>query len=89
MIPIDYLIPGPMTKIGSGERGFMTLKEKVAEVEPEEINKKAVGGVNGCPSCYEYLDIPRIGCSAWMEEETMYKCEDCWNREYKEPTNEH
>lgn len=53
----------------------MTLREKVAEVEPEKISNGEAGGVCGCPSSYDYLnaeDYP--DCSS---------CEKCWNREYK------
>ena len=53
----------------------MTLREKVAEVEPEKISNGEAGGVYGCPSFYDYLnaeDYP--DCSS---------CEECWNQEYK------
>lgn len=53
----------------------MTLREKVAEVEPEKISNGEAGGVFGCPSYYDYLnaeDYP--DCSS---------CEECWNQEYK------
>lgn len=53
----------------------MTLREKVAEVEPGKISNKSAGGVCGCPSFYDYLnaeDYP--DCSS---------CEECWNQEWK------
>ena len=53
----------------------MTLREKVAEVEPEKISNGEAGGVCGCPSFYDYLnaeDYP--GCIS---------CEECWNQEWK------
>ena len=53
----------------------MTLREKVAEVEPEKISNGEAGGVCGCPSYYDYLnaeDYP--DCSS---------CEECWNQEWK------
>ena len=56
----------------------MTLKEKVAEVDPGKISNKATGGVYGCPSYYDYLnaeDYPN--CNEYGG------CEKCWNQEYK------
>ena len=53
----------------------MTLREKVAEVEPENIYYGAAGGVIGCPHNYKYLnaeDYPNCG-----------SCEECWNQEWK------
>lgn len=53
----------------------MTLREKVAEVEPEMISNEEAGEVYLCPSYYDYLnaeDYP--DCSS---------CEECWNQEYK------
>ena len=53
----------------------MTLREKVAEVEPEKISNEEAGGVYVCPSYYDYLnaeDYPNCD-----------DCEKCWNQEYK------
>lgn len=55
----------------------MTLREKVAEVEPEKISNEEAGEVYGCPSYYDYLnaeDYPN--CSS---------CEECWNQEWTKP----
>ena len=56
----------------------MTLREKVAEVEPEMISNRTEGGVRGCPSYHSYLnaeDYPN--CHEYGS------CEKCWNQEYK------
>ena len=58
----------------------MTLREKVAEVEPKLVDDNFYyGGVSGCPYKYNYLhaSIPKY-CGGANEE----KCSMCWNREY-------
>lgn len=60
----------------------MTLKEKVAEIQPDCINDNLHGGVCGCPGYYSYLNVPLlrfgVGCDAFNH------CEDCWNQPFKE-----
>lgn len=60
----------------------MTFKEKVAEVEPENIDDDVLGGVIGCPEHYEYLNTndPKFVCPIDIKSD----CTACWNREYKE-----
>ncbi len=59
----------------------MTLREKVAEVEPEKINNRAAGGVRGCPSYYDYLNaVDHPDCHFCSD--TIF-CDECWNQEYK------
>lgn len=57
----------------------MTLKEKVAEVQPKRISVDNLGGVFGCPDTYSYLhaDEPEY-CGGANKE----RCSMCWNREY-------
>ena len=58
----------------------MTLREKVAEVEPKLVDDNFYyGGVSGCPDKYNYLhaSVPKY-CGGANEE----KCSMCWNREY-------
>ena len=58
----------------------MTLREKVAEVEPKLVDDNFYyGGVSGCPDKYNYLhaSIPKY-CGGANEE----RCSMCWNREY-------
>ena len=56
----------------------MTLKEKVAEVQPECIDQNSYGGVRTCPDCYDYLNVEECELCDGTEE----TCEKCWNREY-------
>lgn len=58
----------------------MTLREKVAEVEPAMIDDKAVGGVSGCPSYYDYLNAVDHPYCYFCSDTT---CNECWNQEYK------
>lgn len=58
----------------------MTLREKVAEVEPEKISNGEAGGVLGCPSHYDYLNVAdHLNC--YFCSDTT--CDECWNQEYK------
>ena len=58
----------------------MTLREKVAEVEPGKINHRAAGGVRGCPSYYDYLNaVDHPDC--YLHSDAT--CEKCWNQEWK------
>lgn len=57
----------------------MTLKEKVAEANPECVYEHYAGGVDGCPADYEYLNsnLKLFNCI------TLYNCcEDCWNQKF-------
>lgn len=54
----------------------MTLKEKVAEIMPESIDDKNEGGVLGCPTAYDFLNVTEIFCCD--------DCEKCWNAEFVE-----
>lgn len=76
----------------------MTLKEKVAEVQPSGINSLAVGGVIGCPRDYAYLhgsimeleilgEVCGVDCCLSKTSRDL-KCRTCWNREYIEPEEE-
>ena len=64
----------------------MTLKEKVAELQPLEINSLVTGGVIGCPRDYPYLldslyEPEILGDICGVE----FNCESCWNRPYIDP----
>lgn len=64
----------------------MTLKEKVAEVDPDEINEEIYSGVEGCPIYYEFLNT-KDGTECPRDESGyIMTCIECWNREYKEAT---
>lgn len=58
----------------------MTLREKVAEVEPEKISNLAGGGVIGCPPYYDYLNAANH--PDWTDCGDI-TCNECWNQEYK------
>lgn len=64
----------------------MTLKEKVAEIQPDKVSDS--GKIKGCPWCYPYLhpslnadEIEHQMCSMAIG---LGECEICWGREYKE-----
>lgn len=58
----------------------MTLREKVAEVEPGNINNRSAGGVRWCPSYYDYLNaVDHPDCHLCSDP----VCDECWNQEYK------
>lgn len=61
----------------------MTLKEKVAEMMPESIDDKNEGGVLGCPTSYDFLNVTKIDCSDYCDD-----CEKCWNAEFVEEEKE-
>lgn len=60
----------------------MTLREKVAEVEPTMIYDRAAGGVIGCPHNYKYLNACRTASCDLIRDYPL-RCDDCWNREWK------
>ena len=56
----------------------MTLKEKVAEIQPDCIDSGCVGGVQGCPCNYSYLNEPEMHISTCTEAD----CKKCWNKPF-------
>ena len=60
----------------------MTLKEKVAEVEPENADSTYAGAF-GCPCDYDFLNAQPIQ-ACYEHTTTIDDCTACWNREYKE-----
>jgi hypothetical protein len=60
----------------------MTLKEKVAEMEPDAINQREPGGVMNCPGDYEYLNDRKSWGNCVLSCPTQQECNDCWNREF-------
>jgi hypothetical protein len=59
-----------------------TLKDIVAEREPDKLDDELTGGVKGCPIDYEYLDNYKYK-DCWeikSEEGFLKKCEWCWNQ---------
>ena len=61
----------------------MTLKEKVAEMEPEKVGHFG-GGVKNYPSSYDYLNV-----GAGEDVSTCIRdCEKCWNREFVQKVEE-
>lgn len=65
----------------------MTLKEKVAEMQPSEINSLVAGGVIGCPRDYPYLldSLYEPEILGEICGESSLNCVACWNRPYIEP----
>lgn len=61
----------------------MTLKEKVAEIMPERINAIYAGGIKGCPTDYNFLNVTEIDCSDYCDD-----CKKCWNTEFVEEEKE-
>lgn len=60
----------------------MTLKEKVAEMEPDAINEEEPGGVMCCPGDYEYLNDRKSWENCVLSCPTHEECGACWNREF-------
>ena len=65
----------------------MTLKEKIAEIMPNQLNSLVPGGVLKCP--YEYKELHgSLKTSEIVDGWCPIKncaCEMCWDREYIEP----
>ena len=62
----------------------MTLKEKVAEIEPSFIDESIKGGVHFCPGDYYYL-LRHFECEECQKDDVSHDaCEACWNQEYIE-----
>lgn len=62
-----------------------TLRDVVAEREPDKIDPDELSGVHGCPCHYEYLrevvnDSPFV-CPSCADGEYML-CRECWDRPY-------
>ena len=53
----------------------MTCRERLKLEHPEKINDKLLGGCEGCPHDYGYLDKPKT-CGR--------SCDKCWDREIPE-----
>ena len=62
----------------------MTLREKMAEVKPDEIDEMWIGGVFGCPFEYDFLGVKKE-CPYPELKVCDENCEKCWNRPYIEP----
>lgn len=63
----------------------MTLKEKVAEIEPGAIDAECWGGVVDCPCDYEFLiGHYDLNMTCRGPEGSRQDCGICWNSEYIE-----
>ncbi len=60
----------------------MTRKEKVYEVKPDAVCGFYVGGVKGCPSKYDFLNLPKMNYDNCGHDSD---CNKCWNTEWGEP----
>ena len=63
----------------------MTLKDKVAEMDPDYVDEDYLGGVYGCPDAehYDYLNAQApVFCSYYNRCRMEELCTRCWNREY-------
>lgn len=60
-----------------------TLRDVVAEREPDKIDPHAFGGVKGCPQHYDYLGVnnPTQRCPRRKDGEVL-ACGQCWDRPY-------
>jgi hypothetical protein len=63
----------------------MTLREKVTQERPECIGEDYIGGVEGCPCVFDFLDVDESEMDEcpMNKNGTVITCFDCWNREYK------
>ena len=57
----------------------MTLKEKVAQIQPDMIDEDLSGGVDGCPGDYYYLN--KFGLDVTTCNRNI-SCKDCWNQKF-------
>ncbi len=64
----------------------MTLKEKVAEMQPDKVSGRFVAGVCGCPNFYEelYNSLETVEIENHICPYAVSGCKACWNREYNE-----
>ena len=71
----------------------MTLKEKIAEINPDKISVHFFAGVCGCPAEYDVLhgslekdEIEMCACPEGLPfQGGVNGCVKCWNRPYIEP----
>ena len=56
----------------------MTCREKLAIEHPEKLDRKLLGGCDGCPHKYGYAQKPE-----WCEN-LGFSCWKCWDREVEE-----
>lgn len=56
----------------------MTFREKLAQEHPQQLNRTAMGGCDGCPCEYGYEKEYVCGGGSSI------RCEMCWNREIPE-----
>ena len=55
----------------------MTCREKIALERPDCISSECIGGVEGCPKGYGYMEAPQYCDSGYTPE----LCTKCWDRE--------
>ena len=62
----------------------MTLKEKVAMEEPDNICVDFYGGVFSCPGTYDYLNMPDCKSTRVCPRDSgiVKTCGECWNQEF-------
>ena len=62
----------------------MTLREKLAEVNPDLVGERFTKGVSGCPYNYDFLHVDDLLCevTAYHPADILDVCRECWNREY-------
>ena len=61
----------------------MTLKEKVAELQPDDVDEMYIGGVRYCPFDYDFLGMERK--CPFLNFVCEEYCGECWDRKYIEP----
>lgn len=64
----------------------MTCREKLAMEHPEYVDDEYLGGCDGCPYTYDYLERPDFchGTGGSADE----RCRRCWDREIPEEKKE-
>ena len=62
----------------------MTLREKLAEVNPDLVGERFTRGVSGCPYNYDFLHVDDLLCEVteYHPASILDVCRECWNREY-------
>ena len=62
----------------------MTLREKLAEVNPDLVGERFTKGVSGCPYNYDFLHVDDLLCEVteYHPASILDVCRECWNREY-------
>lgn len=56
----------------------MTFREKLKMEHPEDVGAAFVGGCNGCPHMYGYVEKDENVCD---DRPIHVRCEECWDRE--------